>query len=354
MKRHIWLPALATSALVSMNLCHAQSSVTVFGLLDTGISHYRVHGGKSQTALASDGITSSRIGLRGQEDLGEGMRAGFWLEGAIAPDAPGELTFARRSTVSLAGAWGEVRLGRDYTPTYMIQSEFSGPWVTNGVGESLVYRARAVVYGSSNGGQSTHVRASNSIGYFLPKSLSGLTGHLQYAFPESTDGSQAGRYLGGKLSYGQGPWRLGLAYSRATGGPKAPTTRPRDLRSASFGASYDFGRASVEALYARDSVDMPLGRKTLEGLTAGLTVPVRQGEWRLSYGHVAFSYPKDQSRADKLAFGYVHHLSKRTALYATYAYIRNRRGAAFTVGGDPAGIPNQSSSGQNFGIRHLF
>lgn len=352
MKRHILLPALA--ALASAPPGHAQSSVTVFGLLDTGLAHYRVHGGASQTALASDGMASSRIGLRGQEDLGGGLRASFWLEGAVAPDAPEALSFARRSTVGLSGAWGEVRLGRDYTPTYMIQSEFSGPWVTNGVGESLVYRARATLYGSANGGQSTHVRASNSIGYFLPKGLGGLSGHLQYAFPEAADGSQAGRYLGGRLTYGQGPWRLGAAYSRTTGGPRSPATRPRGLRSASLGASYDFGAAALEALYARDSVDMPQGRKTLEGLTAGLTVPWGQGEWRLSYGHVAFRHPGDAARADKLAFGYVHHLSKRTALYATYAHIRNRRGAAFTVGGDPAGMANQSSSGQNFGIRHQF
>lgn len=352
MKRHLLVPALA--ALASAPPGHAQSSVTVFGLLDTGLAHYRVHGGASQTALASDGMASSRIGVRGQEDLGGGLRAAFWLEGAVAPDDPGTLSFARRSTVGLSGTWGEIRLGRDYTPTYMIQSEFSGPWVTNGVGESLVYRARATLYGSANGGQSTHVRASNSIGYFLPKGLGGLSGHLQYAFPEAADGSQAGRYLGGRLTYGQGPWRLGAAYSRATGGPKSPATRPRDLRSASLGASYDFGAAALEALYARDSVDMPQGRKTLEGLTAGLTVPSGQGEWRLSYGHVAFRHLGDAARADKLAFGYVHHLSKRTALYATHAHIRNRRGAAFTVGGDPAGLPNQSASGQNIGIRHQF
>ncbi|MCT9813451.1 porin [Acidovorax sp. Be4] len=354
MKRPIPALMLAAAAFVSMAPCHAQSSVTVFGLIDTGISHYRVHGGQRQTAQASDGLASSRLGLRGQEDLGGGLSAHFWLEGGVAVDDPAEFNFARRSTVGLTGPWGEVRLGRDYTPTYMIQSEFSGPWVTNGVGESLVYRGRATLYGSANGGQSTHVRASNSIGYFLPKSLGGFAGQLQYAFPEAEDGSQAGRYLGGKLTYKQGPWRLGVAYSRATGGRKAPGTRPRDLQSTSLGVAYDFGVASLEALYAKDHVAMPLGRKGLEGLTAGLTVPVGQGEFRVSYAQIDFSYPSDQARANKLAFGYVHHLSKRTALYATYAQVRNRGGAAFTVGGDPAGIRNQASSGQNFGIRHLF
>lgn len=354
MKRQLLAPVIAGGAMLALGVCHAQSSVTLFGVIDTGIGHYRVQGGGHQTALASDGLVSSRLGFRGQEDLGGGLSAGFWLEGSFAADNPSTFDLARRSTVSLAGPWGEVRLGRDYTPTYMIQSEFSGPWVTNGVGESIVYRGRASLYGSANAGQSTHVRTSNSVSYFLPRDLSGLSGQLQYAFPETIDDSDAGRYLGGRLTYKRGAFSVGAAYSRTQGGPKAPATRPRDIRSASIGASYDFGVASIETLYARDRAEMPQGPKTLEGLTAGLVVPVGVGEIRVSYGKIAFSHPGDHARANKVALGYVHHLSKRTALYATYAYLQNRRGAAFTVGGDPAGIANRSSSGQNVGIRHAF
>ena len=346
--------ALALATLASAATCHAQSSVTVFGLLDTGYGHYRVHGGDSHTQMATDGIASSRLGLRGQEDLGGGLRASFWLEGGVSAAEPSDFSFARRSTVSLSGDWGELRMGRDYTPTYMIQSEFSGPWVTNGVGESLVYRGRATLYGNANGGQSTHVRASKSVSYFLPKSLGGLSGQLQYAFSPATDGSQTGRYLGGRLTYKQGPWGVGAAYSDATRGPNAPATRPRDLQSASLGASYDFGVAALEALVVRDRVAMPRGRKTLNGWTAGLTVPVGAGEWRASYGRVGFHYPTDNARASKLALGYVHHLSKRTALYATYAYVRNSHGAAFTVGGGPTATADHAVSGQNLGIRHSF
>src|SRR3954468_21862805 len=115
----------------------AQSSVTVFGLLDVSIAHFGADGSGSQTALATDGYQSSRIGFRGVEDLGDGLKAGFWLEAGLAPD-DGEgaatnsnnqssgagagvagrqgITFGRRSTVSLLGNWGEVRLGRDYVP----------------------------------------------------------------------------------------------------------------------------------------------------------------------------------------------------------------------------------------------
>ena len=91
-----------------------------------------------KTQLTNSGYNSSRLGFRGTEDLGGGMSASFWLEAgvnnddgtgaatstnnqAIAAPAPAVagtqgLTFNRRSTVSLAGGWGELRLGRDYTP----------------------------------------------------------------------------------------------------------------------------------------------------------------------------------------------------------------------------------------------
>lgn len=98
---------------------------------------------------------------------------------------------------------------------------------------------------------------------------------------------------------------------------------------------------------------MPLGPKRFEGATVGVTVPVGPGEIRASYGQVAFRYPGDRSRASKIALGYVHHLSKRTALYATVARISNSNGAAAALTGAIT-APNRSSSGTEFGMRHMF
>src|SRR5450830_547499 len=96
----------------------AQSSVTLFGTMDLGVRHVD-NGDSSVTSVSSHGASTSKIGFRGEEDLGGGWGAGFWLEAQVDPDTgltggsngTGLAFFNRRSTVSLSGPWGEVRLG---------------------------------------------------------------------------------------------------------------------------------------------------------------------------------------------------------------------------------------------------
>src|SRR5262245_35322345 len=101
----------------------AQSSVTLFGIVDAGIGRVKANG-HHVTGVSNSGINSSRLGVRGIEDLGGGLQAGFWLEGQLNNDVgqggsqTSGLDFRRRSTVSLLGNFGEVRLGRDYVPTF--------------------------------------------------------------------------------------------------------------------------------------------------------------------------------------------------------------------------------------------
>lgn len=101
-----------------------QSSVTLFGVLDAGVAYIKGTGAGHATGLVAGGNSNSRLGFRGTEDLGGGMSASFWLEGQVSNDVGGGATqttgfdFARRSTVSLSGPVGELRLGRDYAMTY--------------------------------------------------------------------------------------------------------------------------------------------------------------------------------------------------------------------------------------------
>src|SRR5689334_23758725 len=107
----------------------AQSSVTLFGIVDVNVGQVKNETPTTSTKItrmSTDGINSSRLGFRGVEDLGGGMKAGFWLEAGLAPDTGAQggsngistVTFNRRSTVSLMGNFGEVRLGRDYDPSF--------------------------------------------------------------------------------------------------------------------------------------------------------------------------------------------------------------------------------------------
>ena len=111
---------LALAALTAFaGAASAQSSVTLFGIVDAGVARLS-GGGKTKIGMTNSGYNSSRFGVRGVEDMGGGMQAGFWLEGQLTNDdgnAAG-LNFQRRSTVSLMGGFGEIRMGRDYTPTF--------------------------------------------------------------------------------------------------------------------------------------------------------------------------------------------------------------------------------------------
>ncbi|RYF75452.1 MAG: porin, partial [Comamonadaceae bacterium] len=145
---------VALAALAVAGVASAQSSVTLFGVVDASISHYEATSRysnanpfalnlgslkQSSTVLANSALNSSRLGFRGTEDLGGGLAAGFWLEAGVNNDegtgtaTGGGLQFNRRSTISLSGPFGEIRLGRDYTPTFNNDSVFA-PFGTNGVG----------------------------------------------------------------------------------------------------------------------------------------------------------------------------------------------------------------------------
>ena len=351
---------IALAVLASAGVASAQSSVKLFGIVDATLQRVDNSNGGKVTRLHNSGYNSSRLGFRGTEDLGGGMSASFWLEAGVNNDngsgaatnlnnqstgtstasaGTQGLTFNRRSTVSLGGGWGEVRLGRDYTPQFWNLTVFD-PFGTNGVGTNQMLN-------SSVGGPVT-VRASNSIGYFLPGNLGGFYGQLQHYRGENasnTANSKDGTGTALRIGYANGPANAALGYS---------TTKyvTGDIKTTNIGGQWDFGVAKLMGQYGRDRVSGSLTGKG--GLIGGL-VPVGPGEIRLAYS----TYKTDalgNPKSNKIALGYVHNLSKRTAVYATYARVKNSGGAAQSVFPGAAGNPtaNSNSTGYDFGIRHSF
>jgi predicted porin len=260
------------------------------------------------------------------------------VTGANAPVRAGTqgLTFNRRSTVSLAGGFGEVRLGRDYTPQFWNLTVFD-PFGTNGIGTTQTLGS--IITGV------TAVRASNSIGYFLPRNLGGFYGQAQYYLGENLQNGAAteddGRGYGLRVGYAAGPFNIALAGSRtnyATG----------NVRQNNIGGQWDFGVAKLQAHVSRDRNGGTDGK----GFLVGGLVPIGAGEIRLAYSQYEVDLAGDP-RTRKLAVGYVHNLSKRTALYTTYARVKNNGGAAVALGNASTGV-NTSSSGFDFGVRHSF
>jgi len=437
---------VALAALAVAGVASAQSSVTLFGVVDAAVSSYQntsqtafgTNIKTSQTALTNSGYNSSRLGFRGTEDLGGGLAASFWLEAALGNDAgyagangfngAGAYTvnsnqfFNRRSTVSLSGAFGEVRLGRDYVPTFWNDTVFD-PFGTNGVGTNLISTANGYGPGFASGftGNTNYVRANNSVGYFLPPNLGGFYGQVMYAMNENTSynpgsltppgagafvnnpavlgiananpalgGGRAGRYAGGRVGYANGPLDVAVAYGQSTVLANYFAGTNQNLNTWNLGASWDFGVVKLfgeysDATLKQDSssgfvngVTNPFafGNPGAKGWLIGATVPVGPGLIRASYSGVKYENTQgnlnqlfgfnNDPKADKFALGYVHNLSKRTALYATVGYVNNKDGAGLTVGG-PAFYTSpivvngltlnpvaQHSVGYDFGIRHAF
>jgi predicted porin len=338
---------LALAALTAFaGAASAQSSVTLFGIVDQSLNSVK-NGTNSMKLLSSDQLNSNRLGVRGVEDLGGGLRAGFWLESGLAPDTgtagggngqSGVTAFwNRRATVSLIGGFGEVRLGRDYVVTFSNRAAYD-PFGFNGLG------SMGNVESTLSSGAITQVRGNNVIGYTLP-ALGGVFGGVQVAGGE---GNTGWKYMGGRLGYAGGP----VSVSASVGKTYKTGTMTSDYKQMNFGASFNAGFMTIMGMY--DKVDY--GSANQKHLLLGATVPFGASTLKASYNKVS---GESAARGAKMfSFGYQYDLSKRTALYATYSSLNNNgnatTGANFVVASGPAMTRGATSSGYNVGVRHSF
>jgi predicted porin len=315
--------------------------------------------------------------------------------------------------VSLSGAFGEIRLGRDNTPTGWNDTVFD-PFNGIGVGANLVATANGFGPGSPTGFTTNqmYLRASNSVGYFLPPNLGGIYGQVMYAFNEATkydpgsvtpdipNSQRAGRYVGGRFGYANGPLDIAASYGEATNTDNFFAGTTSTLKTWNIGASYDFRAVKLFGEYwsAKNETDRSVPSFTnaigftdpgAKGWLIGATVPVGPGLIRAAYSGIKYSnlpvpasiptvnqiFGLKDPKADKFSLGYVHFLSKRTAMYATVAYVDNKDNALYGSGlaasGSyyaPAGITSnnsaaraaigattpKSSTAYDLGIRHSF
>ena len=355
---------LALAVLAASGAAMAQSSVTLYGVADTGVTY--IGGNEDVYGLtATGGNTNSRLGFRGVEDLGGGLKASFQLEaginiddgtGYLGKEGGKGLEFRRISKIGLEGGFGSVTLGRDLTASYMAVSRYD-VFGDTGIGASLAWK---------NG---YDARTQNAISYYTP-TISGFRAGINYGFGEQVEARDS-RYVGVGLAYDNGPISVGFGYDRqnnvaATAAAALFTSKTaQDLSTWQLGGSYNFGVAKAAALYKETEYkdipgsDAPTAKLKTFGL--GVTAPVGAGEVRASYNHHRLTGLGDTLKADQFSLGYVHNMSKRTALYGTYAYIKNKDnngdGMAMQLNGAMAGAGLKDSGAQHgfqVGVRHAF
>lgn len=328
----------------------AQSSVTMFGIVDLSMRQTKNDGGDSRVTMVSDNLNSNRFGVRGVEDLGGGLKAGFHLEGGMSPDdgTNGKFDFRRKSTVALMGGFGEVRLGRDYTPTFYNTSAFD-PFGTNGAGTSFLtsraFGALAVP---------TYVRANNAISYFLP-ALGGLYGQIMVSAGEGGPvGGTAAKYTGGRIGFAAGP----IDVAASTGQTEMDVAGNLKAKIFNIAGSYKVGPAKIQAQYNDEKVDQASGVQAKEvWLLIGANVTMGQGEIRGSFVKSNNKTAgQDANDPTHLSLGYIYNLSPRTALYATWSSISNKGTSNFAIAAAGAAAPTAGgkSTAYEGGLRHIF
>ena len=355
---------IALAVLAASGAAMAQSSVTLFGIVDTNFSYIDGIGNdnESKYGLGTSGNATSRLGFRGVEDLGGGLKAGFHLEGEIFGDdgnASG-FNFKRRSTVSLAGGFGEVRLGRDLTPGYskfisydlfgqVGIGQFMGWSDWNGNNQTT----------ANNNNDANGIRSSNMISYYTPN-FSGFTAGLGYGFDEKADttNSKKGRYVGGYVAYDNGPLSVALSYDESSALVlTSPAATGADRNRLTLGGSYDLNVVKLNAILQQTKDDVPGGsERKVNAYMLGASAPVGAGEVKLQYA--LYDQKAIDSKAHQISLGYVHNLSKRTAVYGTVAYMDNKDASKLNLSAKGLGAidarAGDSQTGYQVGIRHAF
>lgn len=327
------LPALAIDA-------HAQSNVQMYGIVDAALSRQDTGtaGQGSNWVVNSGNQSSSRIGFRGVEDLGDGMKAMFNLEAGVAIDtgAADSALFGRRAVVGLENSVGLVTLGREYSPIAAVAA------MSDIFGQGF--------YGSNLSAFTTNKltrRLNNSVN-FKSASWFGLRGYLAYSTGENITGvGPSGNLYGAAVEYNLGALGLSAGYHRikrlATG----------DNKEAAFGASYTLGQFEFKGGYLMADQIGPNNK--FEQYNLGVAYTLDANKFLFNYQNNKID---NGSKGKTYALAYTYSLSKRTNLYASYATLDNNNAGLFgltsssvsitptTAGGDPKAL--------SLGMRHTF
>ncbi|TDM08539.1 MAG: hypothetical protein C4K60_03635 [Ideonella sp. MAG2] len=289
----------------------AQSSVTIYGKLNVELG--KTIGSADKALLDTAG---SRLGFRGVEDLGGGLNATFGIEHRFTPSsgAANANFWNGYSTVGLQGGFGWLRLGRDYTPAFlMIQNQidpFGGDTVANlrDVGMRVA------------GSNITTVRNKNMVEYHLSASGFNLGAQIAEALPNG--GPKRPYSLA--ANYAAGPLFVGA-------GVENPAGTNDNLWS--IGARYNFGAATLSAGFSKGTTQADADAK---GYLVGLAVPIGAGELKAGLAQAKVG---SVTTSSKFGVGYHYNLSKRTKVFGDFA--RDSKAAT-------------EKTGYDVGIQHNF
>jgi len=361
------LIALAVASLAS-GAAFAQTNVTMYGIADAGYVYSQgdaggVLGGTNKFSGVQSGLLSgSRIGFKGEEALGNGLKAIFTLEYAINLDnntGVGSGTnglFARQQFVGLAGGFGTVALGRQYSPGYQATAN-------NDPAGGALFEPQS--YMTAQAGNTitpnSAARWDNAVSYTSPN-WGGFTGKAIYSFGETQDAfgtfndnfvstSDNGRWALG-ANFAAGAFNVDGVYQvrqnvTAFGG--------NDINEWYVGGSFDLKFVKLMASY-QDQNDKNVTNRDNSTWSLGAVIPVGNFGIHLAYAQTDFDETVLDGKSNGAMLAGTYALSKRTTAYAGYVWTKNdndSRGLG-PVGRDLVGAAGETNNTFTVGMRHSF
>ncbi|MFC4932263.1 porin [Massilia sp. GCM10023247] len=339
----------------------AQNGVTTYGVLDAGVVTQKGCAGPCTTTVGSGLASESHIGIQGSEPLGETTAAIFALETGVNLDTgradAGDRGSRRQVWVGLAGEFGALTVGRQYSLQYLALTDVADPFKGGmaGSASNLI-----------GGGR----RVDNSVQYYGALAR-GLSAGASYSFKEQVDTSPAGRAWGMTVGIERGPLTVRAAHQNQSAVRvqfNSKTHNDAVARNSILAANLRLGWGTAYAAYSLSrgwassplfNPDNPYGAgiartasSNSRDVLVGMAVPVSARTTLLASYITKDDRDLANQDANQIAFGASHAVSRRTDFYAAYSRIRNRNGAAYTVGN--ATSRGSGNSALNVGMRHAF
>ncbi|WP_313303175.1 porin [Diaphorobacter sp.] len=326
---------LASSlALLGTSAAFAQSSVTIYGRVNTSVEHQKI-GGESATRMENN---ASRIGFRGVEDLGGGLKAGFVMEAGFGSDTgtmDGRGFFARQSEVNLAGGFGELRLGRWTAPSYFATADYISMHNHDTGTSADAFYAYVMNDIATN---------SNSISYKTP-TFGGFNLEVGTGLYEKNAKYGNKNVYDLAANYEAGPLALGAGYSKLD---KSDQFAIRGLYK--IGSNFLLGayvQRSKNWGFDQVTALSDAGTRTAYRLSGAYMMGA--SEFHLNVGRAGKMKHISESSAMQYTLAYNYNLSKRTKVYAYYTKVDNKDGASYL-----SGAAGQDFSSIAVGVRHNF
>ena len=328
----------------------------MYGVVDLFFGSF-TGGANTVKSMGDGGLAASRIGFRGNEDLGGGMVAEYQLEsstfannGTVVGTATSVTLWDRQIFVGVTSPMGRVRMGRQYSPHFIALAS-ADPF-----GANSVFSPLGVMFGRD--GQTNlvpfPVRLNSMVGYTSPN-ISGFTAEVAYAPGESAVAStSSGEGMSMALSYRKGPAFVAFAASRMRGGSAAaPVANPSTNNFYSLSGSYKLGSITAYGIWAQSATNAT-ATEGARNINVGLSM-VAAPQLTVSAGLTKREVNNLNRDATVLVMGADYSLSPRTALYARAVNVANDGNAA--NGAARTAVTANSGDdvrGYAFGVRHSF